>query len=722
MAISIHIAHRSLSLLFLLSLGVPSSSAGYLSAHLLAMRSHIGHQQMTYKQGAMLHRIRGGGSGDLLKCRFEVQVQHTRPGDTVVLVGGGEALRNWDKGSPIELTTTKEEFPWWSAHVELPVGEKLAFKFAIRSKSGTWVWEPLAPGMNRDAVINRPEGSCNEGMVLSYAYGDTNLPISRANSFVNPVEPWFEEEPQAEKAEPKPADNAPSRCQELLGLLSPRKTTRSASPQKRMSETSPQKEKASQQEEHDVKVEKESCEEQAVAFKKATELPKASDRLAPVPVAAPAPSDDTLEDTTITPNTSSKLQRPELQMDKPSGKVSKTPLFKNFAEILVRAALFPVSIPLWTVYTTIKTTLAIVSRIFLTISSIFFEIDPNKFERSLIKNMAQMQGSMRAMNSSLSTAADTVEKQMGDVRHLEGLWELEHQRYQVALEQRKSAETKFEKATREFREEVAAMKKELDDAEKAHAEQLRSSRAEVQGMLVEAQNTFEAGLASLESALAVSKCDVSRLERELQEARADSSKSILEECEITMKAVNITSSDLHEDMDVMKQAAAEAEKAHAEQVRSARTELQRVLSDTQENFKREVNRLEAALKVGNGDVERLELELHEARDMLKEATLEITRFGKELTDSRAEAALFQQKLASSEAALAQHKMQIESLMTGRLIKFQVDSGITSERTLESAAPTKGVAAKSQGPFKLKVTVVKSLQYLHAQKSTLSKMK
>jgi chromosome segregation ATPase len=336
--------------------------------------------------------------------------------------------------------------------------------------------------------------------------------------------------------------------------------------------------------------------------------------------------------------------------------------------------------------------------------------------------MAQMQGSMRAMNSSLSTAADTVEKQMGDVRHLEGLWELEHQRYQVALEQRKSAETKFEKATREFREEVAAMKKELDDAEKAHAEQLRSSRAEVQGMLVEAQNTFEAGLASLESALAVSKCDVSRLERELQEARADSSKSILEEREITMKALNITSSDLHEDMDVMKQAAAEAEKAHAEQVRSARTELQRVLSDTQENFKREVNRLEAALKVGNGDVERLELELHEASDMLKEAKLEITRFGKELTDSRAEAALFQQKLASSEAALAQHKMQIESLMTGRLIKFQLDSGIPSERPLESAAPTKGVAANSQGPFKLKVTVVKSLQYLHAQKSTLSKLK
>jgi hypothetical protein len=79
----------------------------------------------------------------LLNSVPQVSVFVTTPVDTVVLVDGGETLRNWDKGSPIELRRTQEEFPWWSVQVELPMGEQLEFKFTIRRTSGNWIWEPF---------------------------------------------------------------------------------------------------------------------------------------------------------------------------------------------------------------------------------------------------------------------------------------------------------------------------------------------------------------------------------------------------------------------------------------------------------------------------------------------------------------------------------------------------------------------------------------------------
>jgi len=73
-----------------------------------------------------------GGAGDLVTCRIEVQVENTRPGDTVVLLGGNPALQAWNKQAAIELATTEDDFPWWSAEVQLPPGELLEYKFAIR--------------------------------------------------------------------------------------------------------------------------------------------------------------------------------------------------------------------------------------------------------------------------------------------------------------------------------------------------------------------------------------------------------------------------------------------------------------------------------------------------------------------------------------------------------------------------------------------------------------
>jgi len=78
-----------------------------------------------------VQRMSGGGD-DLVTCRIEVQVQHTRPGDAVMLLGNNPVLHSWNKQEAIELTTTEADFPWWSAEVQLPAGEELEYKFAIR--------------------------------------------------------------------------------------------------------------------------------------------------------------------------------------------------------------------------------------------------------------------------------------------------------------------------------------------------------------------------------------------------------------------------------------------------------------------------------------------------------------------------------------------------------------------------------------------------------------
>jgi hypothetical protein len=78
-----------------------------------------------------VQRMSGGGD-DLVTCRIEVQVQHTRPGDAVMLLGSNPVLHSWNKQEAIELTTSEADFPWWSAEVQLPAGEELEYKFAIR--------------------------------------------------------------------------------------------------------------------------------------------------------------------------------------------------------------------------------------------------------------------------------------------------------------------------------------------------------------------------------------------------------------------------------------------------------------------------------------------------------------------------------------------------------------------------------------------------------------
>lgn len=37
------------------------------------------------------------------------------PGDTVKIVGGAEAIGNWQKDKALTLTTSKTDFPWYNS-------------------------------------------------------------------------------------------------------------------------------------------------------------------------------------------------------------------------------------------------------------------------------------------------------------------------------------------------------------------------------------------------------------------------------------------------------------------------------------------------------------------------------------------------------------------------------------------------------------------------------
>ena len=74
----------------------------------------------------------GFGMRVLFTDPFVKQGQFDAPGDKVVLLGGNPALQAWNKQAAIELATTEDDFPWWTAEVQLPPGEPLEYKFAIR--------------------------------------------------------------------------------------------------------------------------------------------------------------------------------------------------------------------------------------------------------------------------------------------------------------------------------------------------------------------------------------------------------------------------------------------------------------------------------------------------------------------------------------------------------------------------------------------------------------
>lgn len=89
------------------------------------------------KMGKPLH-LRGGGGE--IRCKFKVRADNTKPGDSVVILGKGQEVEN--SGEYLaKLSTSKSDFPWWHTELIVPVGERIDYKFAIRSSSGQMQWK-----------------------------------------------------------------------------------------------------------------------------------------------------------------------------------------------------------------------------------------------------------------------------------------------------------------------------------------------------------------------------------------------------------------------------------------------------------------------------------------------------------------------------------------------------------------------------------------------------
>ena len=126
---------------------------------------------------------------------------------------------------------------------------------------------------------------------------------------------------------------------------------------------------------------------------------------------------------------------------------------------LLRVITAPITLPMWILFQTGSITLTLVTRLYLTMHAVLFDEDPAKFERILMRNVHFMDGSMRQMNSSLTAAISTVDRQIGDINRLESMWHKEHEAYLTALEEKKLSETEFQATARRFCEELAAAKK-----------------------------------------------------------------------------------------------------------------------------------------------------------------------------------------------------------------------------------------------------------------------
>jgi hypothetical protein len=445
---------RALAMSILLGLSVPYSSAGERSSHMLNLLQ-LRPLSISARRsgGSMLQRMRGGGGGRRgITSKFEVRVETTKPGDTVVMLGAGDVMRSWDKTNAIELKTTAADFPWWSAEVEVPIGEEQEFKFAIRSARGEWTWEPIPPAKNRliimthddkrDAVINE-DGKALP--VRSFVYGDMTpqLDGARGEDTTQPLEPWFPSAPAGDDAEIKPSG--------LLGLLSPRKrkATRSSSPAPQTPIQPELRESPIKPELHESPIQPELREDIVSHANQPAGEPDIDQagQAAPETPASDAPA-ATKKDVVVASVQvqASKKEKDavveSVQVQAAAGKpANENNLLQNVAMQLLRVLVLPFTIPTMVVYKSLCATATLVTRIFMSMHSIIVEHDPDKFERILLRNIHYMEGSMRSMNSSLTSAMHTVDKQMGDVQRLEKLWELEHQRYLTALDERKSAET-----------------------------------------------------------------------------------------------------------------------------------------------------------------------------------------------------------------------------------------------------------------------------------------
>lgn len=103
---------------------------------------------------------------------FEATCSCTRPGESLFLVGGGEALGDWSPAKALPLTTSAPAFPRWSSEpVTLPAGQTVEFKMLVQHPGGSGGgsrWEEIQG--NRSVVLP-PCSQSGKPTKLSMSWG-----------------------------------------------------------------------------------------------------------------------------------------------------------------------------------------------------------------------------------------------------------------------------------------------------------------------------------------------------------------------------------------------------------------------------------------------------------------------------------------------------------------------------------------------------------------------
>lgn len=369
-----------LALACVLGVGVPPTSAISGPASLL----HVGrpHIRMTFLaasqrslqaepplaggregdslQRKMLQRMRGGG--DNVRCKFEVRVENTKPGDTVLLLGSG-ALHNWDKARATELTTTKDAFPWWWTEVPIPCGDSIEFKFAIRSAEGVLTWET---GVNRKAVI--PDEAAH---LFTFSYGDRSTPAPRGTATVDQVKPNV-------------LQGAVMAAHEFMSPRRSRQATRSASPPPQNEEpVSSVPQQTSGTPDQPANASAGAVSERLVDTRhsQAPTSPPVLNATARA-TAAKMRFGASLKRTPALYSTAllAVVNGTNVAVANGASASTKSPFWKGLFFNVLRILSAPVALPIWSLYKVVSTALRILSRVYASIHAVLFEADPDKFE------------------------------------------------------------------------------------------------------------------------------------------------------------------------------------------------------------------------------------------------------------------------------------------------------------------------------------------------------
>jgi len=94
------------------------------------------------------------------KCHVSVVCDSTKPGECLALIGEDPALGSWDTQKVVQLTTSAESFPTWSADIPAPAAGS-QFKLVITRGNGDVSWEPI------DGNRTWPSGALS-GPIASY--------------------------------------------------------------------------------------------------------------------------------------------------------------------------------------------------------------------------------------------------------------------------------------------------------------------------------------------------------------------------------------------------------------------------------------------------------------------------------------------------------------------------------------------------------------------------